>query len=436
MSASPAVSPGTAFVISHEPDPARRSKSISLIALAVTRSLGRHGVPVVRVHPNYLDHSLGSRYCSAIAICPNQYESGPALVEYLLQLATRYPGPRVLIPASDDCAEFLGANRAALGSAYRMCVARPEVMALLVNKRRQYEQAERLGIPIPETYFPGSQADVRRLAATIRNYPYIIKPLVAHSWRLASMQRVSQGRKALIVRTPHELQSTCEAMGEDFRDVMLQEVIGGRDEQLYTFLGYLREDGTPLAYCVRRKVRQLPLDFGYCTMTVSCHDDRVVEQSLRLLQGMRFSGICGVEYKYDSATGQYRLIEINPRPVNTIGLAPACGVDICHVAWRDLAGHAVDPVTTWRDDITWYRIWSDMVAVRRLRDAGGPSLLEWGRSLRGAPRTEAVYARDDFRPAWRHARQVLWTDLKSRLARVFRARPAGLPAVQKRPTAV
>ncbi|MCX7055076.1 MAG: hypothetical protein NTU56_12875, partial [Proteobacteria bacterium] len=322
MTRSEQMNPGTAFVISHEPDPNRRTSSTSLIALAVTRSLGRQGVPVVRVHPNRLDHSLHSKYCSEVALCPDMYHSGPALVEYLLQLASRYAGKRVLIPASDDCAEFLGAYRPVLEHSYRVCAARPEVMQHVVNKRRQYEQAARLGIPIPETYFPESRSDIERLAATIHNYPYIIKPLVAHTWRLASMQRVSQGRKALLVRTPDELRSAWLSMGDDSRDVMLQEVIGGRDEQLFTFLAYLSDDGVPLAYCVRRKIRQLPVDFGYCTMTVSCHDDVVVRQSLQLLQGIGFSGICGVEYKFDAATGEYKLIEINPRPVNTIGLAP------------------------------------------------------------------------------------------------------------------
>ncbi len=194
-------------------------------------------------------------------------------------------------------------------------------MEPVVNKRRQYEAAQNGGIPIPETYFPESRSDVEQLAATIHNYPYIIKPLVAHTWRLASMQGVSQGRKAVLVRNAQELCDAHASMGDGFRDVMLQEVIGGRDEQLFTFLGYLSQNGTPLAYCVRRKIRQLPIDFGYCTMTVSCHDDVVVRQSLRLLQGIGFSGICGVEYKFDAVSGEYKLIEINPRPVNTIGLA-------------------------------------------------------------------------------------------------------------------
>ena len=419
MTTAPQPSRGTAFVITHEPDPNRRESSMSYIALALTRSLGRQGVRVVRVHPNRLDHSLYSRYCSDVEICPDMYASEDALVTYLKQLATRYEGKRVLIPASDDCAEFLGVHQHSLEAAYEVCVASQAATQTLVNKRRQYESAQRLGIPIPETYFPESGSDVEHLAATIRNYPYIIKPLVAHTWRLASMQRVSQGRKAVLVRNAQELRDAHASMGDGFRDVMLQEVIGGRDEQLFTFLGYFGKDGTPLAYCVRRKIRQEPIDFGYCTMTVSCHDDQVVAQSLRLLRGIGFSGICGVEYKFDAVSGQYKLIEINPRPVNTIGLATACGVDIPYVAYRDLLGEGVKPVTSWQDGVKWFRAWSDLRAVRQLRGQGGPSLTEWLRSLRG-PRTEAAYARDDRRPAWRFYRQTLGQYLSSKYSEAKR----------------
>jgi D-aspartate ligase len=419
---------GTAFIITHEPDPNRRASSMSYIALALTRSLGRQGVRVVRVHPNRLDHSLRSRYCSEIALCPDMYTSGSALVEYLLELAERFEGPRVLIPASDDCAEFLGACRTQLESRYFLCAATQPVMELLVNKRRQYEAAQRLGVPIPETYFPESRADVERLAAKIANYPYIIKPLVAHTWRLASMQRVSQGRKAITVRSPQQLLDAHAAMGTDFRDVMLQEVIGGRDEQLFTFLGYFRQDATPLAYCVRRKIRQLPVDFGYCTMTVSCHDERVVEQSLRLLKGVGFAGIGGVEYKFDAATGQYKLIEINPRPVNTIGLAPACGVDLPWIAYRDLVGEHVESVTNWKDGVKWYRGWADLLAVRRLKHQGGPTMLEWLRSLRGS-RTEAAIALDDRRPGLHFYSQTLLEYVASRRTSQRDARGTAKPVV-------
>lgn len=407
--------PGTAFVITHESDPCRKTRSTSLIALAVTRSLGRRGVPVVRIHPNRLEHSLGSRYCTAVAVSPDMYEAESPLVGYLLELAAAYEGPRVLIPASDDCAQFLGMHRDTLDSAYAVCAAAPAVTGLVMNKQRQYETAQRLGVPIPETYFPKSTVEFEALLERLGNYPYVIKPLVAHRWRLASMKRVSKGRKALRADSPDELRRAYAALGDDQSRVMVQEVIGGRDEQLFTFLACVGESGEPLAYCVRSKIRQLPLDFGYCTMTVSCHDDTVVEQSLRLLRGIGFAGICGIEYKYDAATAEYKLIEINARPVNTIGLAAACGVDIPFIAYCALADHDVRPVTTWRDGVRWHRIWYDFLAVRELRARGGPGYGEWMRSLWGGDQVEAVFAWDDLKPVVRYFGGLFYEEFSAQM---------------------
>lgn len=424
MSSTAATARGTAFVMTHESDPNRKRKSNSLIALAVTRSIGRHGVPVVRVHPNRLDHGLTSAYCTEVAICPDMYRSEADLVAYLLQLAEKHPGPRVLIPASDDCAQFLGKHRAALEGAYRICVASTEVMELVVNKQHQYEQAQRFGVPIPETYFPKDNVDVEQLIDRIGNYPYIIKPLVAHRWRHASMRGVSKGRKALLVHTPEELRAAYATLGKGRDSVMIQEVIGGRDEQLYTFLGYFRQDGIALAYCVRSKIRQLPIDFGYCTMTVSCHNERVVEQTLELLRGIGYAGIVGVEYKFDAATGEYKLIEINARPVNTISIAPACGVDIPWIAYRDCLGEEVEPVTDWKDGVVWCRTWHDFFAARELSRRGGPPLSEWWRSIRGGY-TDPVVAADDMVPAFRYYADVIATAVATKIRGLLGLKKAG-----------
>lgn len=369
---------GTAFVITHEPNPDRKKKVMSIIALAVTRSLGRQGVPVVRIHPNDLDYSLSSRYVTAFARSPNMYDSEEDLVTFLLELAPHYHGERVLIPASDDCAQVLGKYRESLEPAFTVCVGEPDVIERVMNKQNQYEAAEALGIPIPETYFPKSDADFASVLERATNYPYIIKPLVAHRWRLASMKNVSKGRKAILVNSQVELTSAYSSMGDARHEVMIQEVIGGRDEQLMTFLAYFDRNNSPLAYCVRKKLRQEPIDFGYCASTVSCHNQSVVDLAIRLLQGINYSGICGVEFKYDANADQYKLIEINARAVNTIGLASSCGVDIPYIAYRDLIGETVPPVTDWKDDVAWYRIWADFFAARDLRRLNGkPGLREW-----------------------------------------------------------
>lgn len=387
----------TAFVLTHESDPRRTNKSMSLIALAITRSLGRNGVRVVRVHPNGLDRSLSSKYCSKVEVSPDFYESEERLLAFLLGLQNRYEGTRLLIPASDDCAYFVSKYHGALSATFSVLAPSGSVMERILDKKKQYEQAQSLGIPIPETYFPAGIEDVSRLAPKLVNYPYVIKPLVAHTWRRAMMKKVSQGKKGFAVQNVQELISQYEAIAQGDQNVMIQEVIGGADERLFTFLSYFNAQSQPIAYCTRKKLRQLPVDFGYCTMTESCHDEIVKDQSIRLLQGFGFHGISGVEWKLDPRTKTYKLIEINPRAGNTIGIAPACGVDLPYIAFKDKIGGEISRVTEWKDGIKWIDFEQDIWAAMELHRSGKLSLGEWWRSFAGR-KVHAVYASDDLRP--------------------------------------
>lgn len=408
---------GTAFVLTHESNPQRQLKAVSLIALAITRSLGRQGVPVVRIHPNRLDHSLTSKYCSAVEISPDFYASEANLLKFLLEMRSRYEGPAVLIPASDDCAYFISKHHDALSPAFSIVAPRWSVMAELIDKRRQYEQAEKLGIPIPETYFPESIEGVRTLAYQLQHYPYVIKPLVAHNWRLASMKGVSQDKKGFAVESPEALISRYEAISQGDKAVMIQEVIGGKDDRLFTFMGCFNQKSQPIGYCIRKKVRQLPIDFGYCTMTVSWKDETVRTQSLQLLEGVGYEGIVGVEWKHDPRTGQYKLIEINARAVNTTGLSSACGVDIPYLAFNDRINGTQTPVTEWQEGVKWINFEQDFWAARELHQLGRLGWWEWLQSIAGK-KVGAIYAFDDLRPFLGHFQGLL----RSNLSKLYRRR--------------
>ena len=102
--------PPVVFVLTHESNPQRTNKSTSIISLALTRSLGRQGIAVVRVHPNHLDRSLLSRYCKRVEVCPNLHETEDGLVEFLLAMAPRYEGVRVLVPARLPLRRRFGAS--------------------------------------------------------------------------------------------------------------------------------------------------------------------------------------------------------------------------------------------------------------------------------------------------------------------------------------
>ncbi len=126
---------------------------------------------------------------------------------------------------------------------------------------------------------------------------------------------------------------------------MVQELVPGGDEELYSLGSYLREDGEPLGLFSGRKLEQVPPLVGTCRVGEAVWVQEVVDAGLRFLRALGYHGISQVEFKRDPRDGRFKLMEINPRLWQWHGLAAACGVDIPLIAYRDLTGESVAPAS-------------------------------------------------------------------------------------------
>jgi len=387
---------------------------LNLSTLAVVRSLGRKGIPVVLVTPSHCDWVIRSRFVNKAEICPYVHESETDLLRFMQQLAAHMPGPKVLLPTVDECAWFVGRYYSSLANDFLIPAPDAAAMEKVNNKRFQYEAAASLGIPIPETYFPQTLDEVAELAKKINHYPYVIKPNVSFEWKMQNAAMGARGKKGLRVDSAEELQATAQKIFVPGNDFMIQEVIGGRDQRLVTFLGFLDEEHQPNSWFIRKKMRQSPIDFGYCTMTESCHNDQVFLQSVRLLQSIKYSGIAGVEWKLDPETDTYKLIEINGRPVNTTGCAMASGVDLPAIAYFHKISKPMTPVTTWKDGQRWAWLAMDFWAARELAGLGQGSMWQWLREAVSI-KADAVFAWDDLGLSVSYYSSVIYSALKKKL---------------------
>lgn len=383
------------FVFNHIGDGGAKGKQYNLSTLAVVRSLGRRNVPVVLITTNKRDAVISSRYTKHVEYCPYLHDSEEKLLKYLLSLSQKYQGEKVLLPSVDECAYFVGKYHDKLSDEYLIPAPDWNATSKINNKRFQYEAADSLGIPIPETYFPATLSDVNELSEKISNYPYVIKPNVSFEWKLKATRSKTRGKKGIQVNNTKELLQYAEEIFVPGFDFMVQEVIGGRDERLVTFLGYMNEEHKPDSYFIRKKMRQCPIDFGYCTLTESCHNPTVFEQSVKLLNYIGYHGIAGVEWKLDPATDTYKLIEINGRPVNTTGCAIASGVDLPAIAYFSKIGKPLPSITEWQDGQRWAWLAMDFWAAKELMSEGKITYREWFKDAVSI-QADAVYASDDL----------------------------------------
>jgi predicted ATP-grasp superfamily ATP-dependent carboligase len=181
-----------AVILSGSTTPAVAGRSLNEAALALSRSLGRRGVRVVRFHPDRSLADLRSRYCTH-QLCADLDESPDALVAELVKFARRESSMPVLFPASEAASRFVAGHERFLQPYFRLTSPPEECLERVQDRRRLIELARQASIGVPDTYFPESIEDVLRIAEEI-DYPVIVRPLRSGGRRSALARQVRATR--------------------------------------------------------------------------------------------------------------------------------------------------------------------------------------------------------------------------------------------------
>lgn len=322
----------------------------SFHSLGAARNLAKHSVPVC-----VLDSSpCVSRFSRAVEHffeCPS-VDDEDEFVAFLVQIATeRNMEGWVLFPSTDENVRILAQNRSRLGEHYAITIPPWETIQFLYDKRLTHQMALAKGVPIPKTYNPQS---VDELDSLDLDYPVVLKPAISKRFMAATK------KKAWRVKDKQELMNLyIQTAGIiDSSEILVQELIPGRAENLYSFVGYFRE-GLPVAGMSARRPRQHPMDFGRASTYVESVDLPELEMlSKRFLEGTDFFGLAEVEFMYDQKDAQFKLLEVNPRIWGWHTIAIHAGLDLPYLAYADTLGQQVD-VGPLRDGVSWVRLVTD-----------------------------------------------------------------------------
>ena len=373
--------------------------------LSFARSLGRRGVPTLMLAGKRL---LGSYTRHGLVIRMPALEESPAEWLELLELvASRLVTPGVLFATSDEHCLWVGRQAEHLCRTFRFLLPDAETLERIVNKRKQYSVAEAAGIYTPKTFYPESVVDVRRLLDTLC-YPVILKPYQSHLAR----ERLAN-RKVLVLHSPEELLSEYVRCA-DVCPFMIQDIIPGGDDALFSYSAFWDEDGRERAWLTRQKLRQFPPTFGDGSFQRTVSAPAVADLSRRLLSAFKYHGLVGVEFKWDVRDETYRLMEINPRTVSGNQLAISAGIDLPWIAYRHLAGFKDAPAPPFQTQVKYVNEEWDVQAFWVLRKSRKLTFWNWIWSLQGT-KAWALSAPDDPFPLL----VGMWRFVSTLLGRLF-----------------
>ena len=286
--------------------------------LGVARICRRTGMRVYLFNEDGLCVTRFSNTCSKFV----RFDGDTDLLAKLLECPVPYQSA-LLMPTNDRFVGFMADHYEVLKRKYQLSIPSPEITDLCFNKIKTYTVAKEMGIPIPESHFPKSEAELQELGQRL-DYPVIIKPAVMYRFYSKLKKKVFLCHNA--AELLENYRRATEVIVPD--EIIVQEFLPGGPTQLYSFGSFC--DGEKVwGSFVANRIRQKPMDFGVSTtFAKTVVNPRISELATQFLTGIRYFGVSEVEFMYDEQLKDFKLIEINPRTWKWHTIANRIGINV------------------------------------------------------------------------------------------------------------
>ena len=318
--------------------------------LGIVRSLGRRGIPVC-VIDDELSIARYSRYLMHFVSVPD-LRNDDAIVRELLALGQRLNMKGwVLFPTRDEVVAAIARRRSELTPWFRVPTPCWDIIQYVWDKRKTWELAQRLNLPIPATWNPKNAEELAQINAP---FPLAVKPSIkehffyttrAKGWSAGN----SQDLRDLFLKAQ-------QIAGTD--EILIQDQIPGDGTRQFGYCAFFK-DRQAVGSMVSRRRRQHPHDFGRAsTFVETVEQPKIEELSKHLLSELNFYGLVEVEYKQDPRNGEFKLLDINARTWGYHTLGPVAGVDFVWMLYCDQVGLPVTPARA-KPGMSWMRMLTD-----------------------------------------------------------------------------
>ncbi|WP_255196996.1 ATP-grasp domain-containing protein [Halorarius litoreus] len=298
-------------------------------SVACLRSLGSRGVHTILVTERPDVPARYSKYCDEVVTTPPPADDLDSYRETLLELAKR-PDVRTIIPLREIDVLVLAKHR----EEFEPHVATPwptfETLRYAHDRKLLFEAAERANVPIPET----------KLLSAVDDWSVerIVKPrygIVTSDY----VPEVPENRVVSVGTTEHldpgVAPDVATIQASMRHDPIVQEFVPGTE---YCYRG-LFDHGEVVSSSQKRLVRGIKYTRGPSIYHETVDIPALEEAGKALLKEIEWHGLASVGFIQDANTGEFKLLEINPRFWASLPMDIHAGADYPWHYWSFAKGH-------------------------------------------------------------------------------------------------
>jgi protein-tyrosine-phosphatase/predicted ATP-grasp superfamily ATP-dependent carboligase len=367
--------------------------------LATVRSLGRGGIEVHAAPFTVQSPALRSRYISKMHWLPFYFGDGSEWLQAFDDLVERERFALV-IPCDERALLPLHHHRERFSARTRIAIPDPNCVEILFDKHRTRELARSLGIPVAKGRLIGASDTAQTLIAEAG------LPLAIKSTSSYALERLHARNRVIVARDESEV---ADALTE----------VGGGPHFFEAFfpgngagVSVLAHKGRVLQAFQHRRAHEFQ---GASFYRVSeALSPPLMEAVNKIIEATGYSGLAMFEFRVNSGTEAWILLEVNARPWGSLPLPVALGIDFPYRCYRLLVDGVETPARPYRIGVYGRNLVPDArqhiaraKSLRRVPFALAGFLLEilveYMRILVGREVYD-VLVLDDPSPAWREIR--------------------------------
>lgn len=371
------------------------------MGLSSIRGLGKHGIHTVAMdYTTEGQYGAKSKYCSEIAIVPHYQDEPEAFIEALIDYGRMQDEKPVLIPCHDSYLELIDAHLDLVREYYLIPQTKQGIYTEVMDKGSLHQLAIKHGMRVPETVHMDDERFDERIEEEIK-YPCLVKPVDSPTF-VAKFRR-----KLFKVYNKEELTEAINKAKKADVEVIVQRMIPGFDDHMYTFDAYLNQDAKVTHWMTCQKLRQYPVNFGASVYTVQRHVPELYNIGASFLEAIQFKGFAEIEFKKDAETGEFYLIEINARITNLNEMLNKVGLNFPYITYRELTGQPLQPKSIEKTtNRAFMYAYEDLLAIREYTRTKQLNMFDILKTyLR--PKTYAIWSWNDPKPGISYGKQIL-----------------------------
>ncbi|WP_227133547.1 carboxylate--amine ligase [Halorubellus salinus] len=302
--------------------------------VAFHRSLGRRGVRTIGVASDDTTPAFRSRYCDERVLAPDPMTDTTAYRNALLELAAR-PDVQTIVPLTEPDIYVLAKYR----DEFAEHVATPcpsfDTLRTIHDRDRLFDAADAAGVATPDTR-PLDDVDAWTEDCVVKSR----FALLADAYTTQDLPSELVDQTGAVFIPANDRPDVDELHAAFGHTPHVQRFVDGTEYSL----GVLYDDGEPVVETQKRIIRGVKYYHGPSVYHETVHIPELEALGRAILTELDYDGPADIDVIQDPDTGEYKLLEINPRFWATVQLEIHAGFDFPYHYRQLAAGEPVGPV--------------------------------------------------------------------------------------------